>query len=144
MTPDQHARILELHAEGASNREIAKAVGLSHVTVAKVLKVVTKVVTQVVTPGVVTPLVTPSGNPPETGLGMRLSPRELLDAKEAGTLPFTALLDGGGVVVIPKAGPLWPRWEATGEVRIGLSGTTYPVMKPMPSRPARRADSSKG
>lgn len=54
MRLEQHDQILYLHAEGLSNRDIAKDVGLSHVTVAKVLKAVT------------TGVVIPGGNPIDT------------------------------------------------------------------------------
>jgi hypothetical protein len=58
MTPAQQSQIADLHEQGVSNREIARIVGLSHVSVGKALNA--KVETPVVTPAAV---VTPSGNP---------------------------------------------------------------------------------
>jgi hypothetical protein len=133
MTPEQATQIADLHEQGVSNREIARTVGLSHVSVAKALKVVT--------PGGGNPVVTPSGNPL---IGRRLSPKELLDAKEAGTLPWTARLNGGGAVVIPEPGEpvVWPSFEPTGDVLLAppksVTGTIT-VMRPLKPRESHRA-----
>jgi hypothetical protein len=137
VTPEQATQIAELHEQGVSNREIARATGLSHVTVAKALKVVT----QSGNPTGGNPVETPSGNPL---VGLRLSPKELLDAKEAGRLPWTARLSGGGRVEIPEAGSpvVWPSFEPTGDVLLAppksVTGSIN-VMRPLKPRESHRA-----
>jgi hypothetical protein len=133
VTPEQATQIAELHEQGVSNREIARTVGLTHTTVAKVLKVETS--------GGGNPVETSSGNPL---IGRRLSPKELLDAKEAGTLPWTARLNGGGAVYVPEPGEpvVWPSFEPTGDVLLAppksVTGTIN-VVRPLKPREAHRA-----
>jgi hypothetical protein len=111
--------------KGMSAREIASMQNMpSHVTITKWLK--RRAEKDLEAQGVNTPtrealnteVVTPPVNPRVTPLekvflargnlvGMRLTPKELLDAKEAGMLPGNAWLSGGGAVEI-RDEPLWP------------------------------------
>ncbi len=139
MDADLLQRVLDLDAEGKSARQIALEPGMpSHVTITKILKrraekelerqgvntptyeavnrAGVKTVNPVIPKSVMREKLRPENNPvvrlaqTRSLVGMHLSPKELLDAKEAGVLPPTAWLSGGGKVFIAEEGaePLWP------------------------------------
>jgi hypothetical protein len=126
MTPDQLERMVRLADEGKTPREIAQEPDMpSHVTITKWLK--RRAEKELEAQGVNTPTrealtapaLTPPVNPRITPLekvflergnlvGMRLTPKELLDAKDAEMLPENAWLNGGGAVEVRDGEPLWP------------------------------------
>lgn len=160
MTPQQLERMLQMNAEGRSSREIAAEPGMpSHATIAKWLnrkrekaqeaQGFTTATSEALnrTVKVYSPLPVNPVNPEAPVLqlararslvGLRLTPAELLDAKDSGALPFNAWLDAWGRVEVrePGAEPLWPAYSAVGLVQ-GLKNR-YGVARAERARPANR------
>jgi hypothetical protein len=72
-------------------------------------------------------------------VGMFLTPKELLDAKEARALPANAWLDAWGRVELrdPNAEPLWPAYGPP-QPATTPSGKKYMKLTPEEARPAHR------
>jgi hypothetical protein len=72
---------------------------------------------------------------------MFLSPKELLDAKEASALPPNAWLDAWGRVELREAGaePMWPSYGPP-EFAKNKGGTRFIKLTPEAARPAHRTN----
>jgi hypothetical protein len=158
-----------MDAEGRSARQIAKEPDMpSYTTISKWLT--RKREKELEAQGVVTPtsqalnrVVTPPDNPEKTYhafgppkraedspvvklsltrslVGMFLSPKELLDAKESSALPPNAWLDAWGRVEIRGEGqePMWPSYGPP-EFAKNKGGTRFIKLTPEAQRPAHRS-----
>jgi hypothetical protein len=175
MTPDQLERILKMDAEGKSARQIAAEPDMpSHTTIAKWLnrrrekelesqgvatetsEALNRVYTPPVNPEKVYTAFGPARHPEDSPVvrlslsrslvGMFLSPKELLDAKEADALPPNAWLDAWGRVELREAGaePLWPAYSQPSIEKTPNgekpSGTRFIKLHPEGSRGAHRTN----
>lgn len=143
------AEVLKLHHQGFSMLQIAERTGCGKSTVHRI-------VSTVPSEAFGTPSSQASSQatsqPPDIvvlGLkrslvGLHLSPRELLDAKDAGTLPANAWLDAFGKVEIRQVGaePLWPSYAALGLVQ-GLKNRYGLASPEEPRRANRQREGSK-
>ena len=147
MRPEELSQVQQLHHQGFSERAIATKTGLHpssiHRAVANIQSEALAKQSEAADRSEAVPVVVASVE--RSLVGMRLSPKELLDAKDAMALPTTAYLDAWGQVEVRVTEPLWPAYSQTGDT-ITLSdgrpaknkgGNTYPVLRPEEPRPAR-------